>query len=396
MLLLIMMSLLVLGPTGSEQSSRNKREVDPEAFMNISEVIEHEDYPNEEYEILTDDGYYLVINRIPHGRKTSENTGAKPVALVMPGILTNGGIWVTNLPNNSLGFILADAGFDVWLANNRGNRWCTRHHNFSRNQEEFWNFSFHEMGMNDVPAIINFVLAKTMQKQIYYIGYSQGSTLGFIAFSAMPQLAQKIKVFFIFGPIHLLKHTKSLYPKLAVFSDAFAKSVLGKKEFCVLPNNATRAFTAKLCNKNVWNKVCAKLIFSAGGISKNNVNMSRLDVMATHLLDCTSVKNILHWAQVAQSGEFKAFDYGSKNMKNYNQVSPPFYNIKDMNVPTVVWSGGKDIMATPEDTTEVLSLLGNLIYHKEIRHWMHYDFVFGLDARQEVYDELVEIMQYFP
>lgn len=38
--------------------------------------------------------------------------------------------------------------------------------------------SFHEMAMYDLPAMIDFVLQKTGQKQIYYVGYSQGCTIG--------------------------------------------------------------------------------------------------------------------------------------------------------------------------------------------------------------------------
>lgn len=34
------------------------------------------------------------------------------------------------------------------------------------------------MAMYDLPAMIDFVLQKTGQKQIYYIGYSQGCTIG--------------------------------------------------------------------------------------------------------------------------------------------------------------------------------------------------------------------------
>ncbi|KAK9400668.1 Lipm: Lipase member M, partial [Crotalus adamanteus] len=139
-----------------------------------SEVLQYHGYPNEEHEILTNDDYFLTINRIL-GKKAS---ASKPAVLLMPGILTDCGIWITNEPNSSLGFILADAGFDVWLANNRGSRWCKRHQHFSHKEEEFWNFSFHEMAMEDLPSIIYFILAKTGQKQLYYVGYSQGSTIG--------------------------------------------------------------------------------------------------------------------------------------------------------------------------------------------------------------------------
>lgn len=66
-----------------------------------------------------------------------------------------------------------------------------------------------------------------------------------------------------------------------------------------------------------------------------------------------------------------------------------------MKVPTVVWTGGKDLMATPKDTEVLLSLLGNVIYYKQIPSYLHYDFVYGLDVRQQVYDDLVKIIKHF-
>lgn len=40
--------------------------------------------------------------------------------------------------------------------------------------------SFHEMGYYDLPAVIHFILNKTGQEQLYYIGHSEGSTSGML------------------------------------------------------------------------------------------------------------------------------------------------------------------------------------------------------------------------
>lgn len=38
--------------------------------------------------------------------------------------------------------------------------------------------SFDEMAKFDLPAAINFILEKTGHEKLYYIGYSQGTTIG--------------------------------------------------------------------------------------------------------------------------------------------------------------------------------------------------------------------------
>lgn len=48
--------------------------------------------------------------------------------------------WFENFVNGSLGFILVDVGYDVWMGNSRGNIWLRRYKIFLVNEEKFWVF----------------------------------------------------------------------------------------------------------------------------------------------------------------------------------------------------------------------------------------------------------------
>lgn len=39
-------------------------------------------------------------------------------------------------------------------------------------------YSYDEMARFDLPAVINFILQRTGQEKVYYVGYSQGTTMG--------------------------------------------------------------------------------------------------------------------------------------------------------------------------------------------------------------------------
>ncbi|XP_064125667.1 lysosomal acid lipase/cholesteryl ester hydrolase [Loxodonta africana] len=394
MRLLGLVVCLALGTVHSDGPRGKWTPVDPEVNMNVSEIISHWGFPSEEHLVETEDGYILCLQRIPHGRQNHSDKGPKQVVYLQHGLLTDASNWITNLANNSLGFILADAGFDVWMGNSRGNTWSRKHKTLSVSQDEFWAFSFDEMANYDLPASINFILNKTGQEQLYYVGHSQGTTIGFIAFSRIPELAKRIKMFFALAPVVSLQFATSPLIKLAKIPDLIFKDVFGVKNF--LPQSAVlKWLSTHVCTHVILKELCGNAMFILCGFNERNLNMSRVDVYLTHSPAGTSVQNMIHWSQAVRSPNFQAFDWGSivKNYFHYHQTYPPTYNVRDMPVPTAVWSGGRDWLADVLDVSILLTQITNLVYHKQLPEWQHLDFIWGLDAPWRMYNEIINLMR---
>ncbi|MXQ80535.1 hypothetical protein E5288_WYG008994 [Bos mutus] len=383
--------MLLLGPVFGYH--KKGCTTNPEATMNISQIISYWGYPYEIYDVVTEDGYILGTYRIPHGRGCPK-TAPKPVVYLQHGLVASASNWICNLPNNSLAFLLADVGYDVWLGNSRGNTWSRKHLKFSPKSPEYWAFSLDEMAKYDLPATINFIIEKTRQEQLYYVGHSQGTTIAFIAFSTNPELAKRIKIFFALAPVTTLKYTQSPMKKLTNLSRKAVKVLFGDKMFS--PHTFFEQFIAtKVCNRKIFRRICSNFIFTLSGFDPKNLNMSRLDVYFAQSSAGTSVQTMLHWAQAVNSGRFQAFDWGNpdQNMKHFHQLTPPLYNVSNMEVPTAVWSGGQDYVADLKDVENLLPTIPKLIYYKSIPHYNHVDFYLGQDAPLEIYQDLIRMME---
>lgn len=76
--------------------------------------------------------------------------------------------------------------------------------------------SFHELGIYDLPTIIDHILNLTKQEHLFYIGYSMGATAGFILCSTKPEYNQKIKHFVSFAPYATVVHEQTAIQKVVL------------------------------------------------------------------------------------------------------------------------------------------------------------------------------------
>jgi len=401
MCVLAMFSVWAIQPSTQTSMERLKnyylekdcKHTDPEVCMNVSQLITYKGYPCEDHVVQTQDGFLLSVQHISYGRHNAHRArAARPVIFLQHGLLSSSADWVMNLANESLAFILADAGFDVWLGNIRGNTYSNKHIKYKPSDKEFWAWSLDEMARYDLPAMVDYVLEKTGQSQLYYGGHSQGTTIGFAEFSRNETLADKIKTFFAFAPVATVGHIEGPLRYISYFSKDIQAlfNIFGVYDF--LPNSAIMKFLAStFCHSSI-KIVCEDIIFLIAGFDTHQMNETRLPVYISHTPAGTSVQNMVHFGQMVRSGEFSMYDYGSKkgNFQHYNQTSPPLYHPKDMKVPVMLFSGGKDWLADPTDVKALVPQLSNIVGQEYYPTYNHMDFVWGVDVATTIYQKVVD------
>ena len=163
---------------------------------NVQQIVEENGFKFQAYNVTTDDGYINGLHRI-----VPEKQGA-PAILLQHGIEDCAIEWVINSPDMAPAFLLARAGYDVWMGNNRGTIYSQGHVNLNASDSAYWDFDFEEMGLHDVPAFVDFITAKTGHAKVTYVGHSEGTTQMFIGASLMPDYyASKVDLFVALAPV---------------------------------------------------------------------------------------------------------------------------------------------------------------------------------------------------
>lgn len=104
------------------------------------------------------------------------NLSIKPVVLLQHGLTDSSDAWVVGDASVAPAFVLVENGYDVWLANSRGNKYSKGYAGEYISNADYWKFTIKEMADYDLPAMIDYILLHTKQKKLAFIGHSSGTT----------------------------------------------------------------------------------------------------------------------------------------------------------------------------------------------------------------------------
>lgn len=354
-------------------------------------------YPCQEFDVETDDGYLLSVQRIPGGGRGGIGGGgagmSKQPVLLQHGVLVDGMTWLLNSPEQSLALILADNGFDVWISNVRGTRYSRRHVNLDPSQPEFWNWTWDDLIVHDLPAVIDFIYKKTGQKT-HYVGHSMGTLIALASFSEGRSI-DKVKSAVLLSPIAYLSHmTTALGVAAAKAFVGEITTIFGLAEFNPKSNAVGDLIKAFCAQPGVD---CFDLLSALTG--KNCcLNASTVEIFLKNEPQSTSTKNLVHMAQTVRDGKITKYDYGNSdfNSAHYGESRPPAYDLGNIprDFPLFLSYGGQDALA---DVKDVETLLDGLKLHdvdklhvQYIKDYAHADFIMGITAKDIVYNQVVK------
>ncbi|WIA28628.1 hypothetical protein OEZ86_011165 [Tetradesmus obliquus] len=381
----------------------------------MEDFVEAAGYPLENHKVITRDGYILNMYRIPHGKYRNTGKGNKPVVLLQHGVTLSSNSFVLLNANESMAYILADAGFDVWMSNTRGNTYSRGHVLLNQWGQRYWRFSIDELALVDLPAQIDYALKTTGASKLAYVGHSQGCTLAYMLLSEKEAYNDKISVVVHVGPVGFIEYIRAPFLKAQpiVKSDQWLKNApLG--EF--IAHRDIAPFVVPFCEYNhTFNEWCMQQMNGMFYGPSVNVPTADFILIARTWPSTVASRNLEHWAQMATDGKLRLqkYSYGndctnlllganfprsfheSCNMAVYGKETPPEYDLGKITAPQAFFLGSIDIMSTPEDVAEQQRRLKpNVVVAQYMFDKLaHMDFVWDRNAQYK--KELVELLYRF-
>ncbi|XP_068625214.1 lipase 3-like [Battus philenor] len=365
---------------------------------NFTEIASRYGYVSEEHTVVTSDGYILKLFRIPKG-KSCHGPRKQPPVLIMHGLLQSSDSWVDSGPSAGLAFLLSDACYDLWAGNVRGSYYGRKHIRLDPDLDaEFWDFSSHEMGILDLPAIFDYVLTCTKSDDLMYLGFSQGSRIFFTMCSDTSGYCDKARISIHMAQAAIIANTRSVpVTALGDFYAAITPFLSSPATLEVLPKGGLiQKIGSALCSKPIFAATVCKLILSLiDSYDPGSVTTETASVLFDHFPGGASAKTLAVYGQNINSGKYQHYDYGPiENLKRYGTVHPPLYDLNRTTSPVVFIYGENDFLSNPSNIKKISSQVPNVLesYKVPRPEWNHFDNCYSQYTKKFIFPKINEYL----
>ncbi|GBE80945.1 triacylglycerol lipase [Sparassis latifolia] len=367
-------------------------------FSGLCEIF---GYTFEEHVVHTKDGYLLGLHRLPF-RKGEQRRGrgsstGKPVVYLHHGLLMNSEVWLClTSAERSIAFTLVELGFDVWLGNNRGNKYSKKSIHHNPNSARFWNYSIDDFAWHDIPDSIEYILDVTKEASLSYVGFSQGTAQAFAALSIHPQLNEKINVFIALAPaMSPAGLSAPMVDVLMKASPTLLFLIFGRKSIL----SSVPAWQSLLYPPVFCAIITISLRFLFGWRSENISPEQKLAAFS-HLYSFASVKSVVHWFQIMRNGKFQMYDDDVQRVvlirstaarpSGVTSYAPARFPTRNIVTPIFLLYGDRDSLV---DIGTMLHELPRHTTSRCLHGYEHLDVLWGRDIDKDVIPHVVEALR---
>ncbi|CAH1154350.1 unnamed protein product [Phaedon cochleariae] len=366
----------------------------PDVRSSMEEILKRNGYRAEKHKVTTEDGYILTMFRIPATFPADPVSQGRPI-LIQHGIGGTGVFWILQ-GQNSLAFFLSRNGYDVWLSTTRGGTYSNRHERLTTADPEYWNYSFHEHGIYDLPAMTTYISKITGRKgDITYIGHSMGTTMSYIYSILRKKHAEEhLNGIISFAPVAYTRNVKGLYRFLSPFADTLVHLLNGIGIYAIGDLPIYSKIISTLCGTYPSVIFCELSVALTSGLSVEEERPDLLPVFGSYFPAGTSLKLIQHFSQCINAGYLQFYDYGDQNIVKYNATKPPIYDLNAISVPVHLFVGQKDFIGNVEDSETLFRQLksNRVPTSMSFYNYAHNDFFLGRNF-ENLYSQLLKTIR---
>lgn len=367
------------------------------------EQITADGFQPETHKVTTSDGYILEVHRIPHGRSGQATSEDRPVVFVMHGLMSSSQSLIMLGPELSFAYNLADAGFDVWMGNARGNKNSRFHTTLNPDDEQqkylFFDFSFEEIGTKDLPAMIDYILEVTKRDKLHYIGHSQGGTVFLVMASMLPEYNQKlISAHLLAGVGYQDYFPNTELIQTATMADVIYGAALQMGAVELFPPGSTEMLPGGLFEWPTLTNYClgnVQLSYMCQLFGIRHIMPLLRNANAATDQPGAALKQIAHYGQNIRDKLFRRFHYGTEeNLAKYGTAEPPLYDLSLITTFVTMHYTLSDDLLDERDVLAMVADIPKAIARQVARtSFLHGDFVAAADAKELVTDYIIDAIK---